>query len=198
MNSRSAHRDAGPQRQRDAVAGRHRRVGGDREQLAGAAGRERSCRGAHGSRPARRRVERVHADAPAALDDELDREAPLAHLDQVERVHRGDERPLDLGAGRVAAGVHDARQRVAALARERSAAVAPSPVRSNTAPSAMSSRTRPGPFGDEHPHRVDVAQPGAGGERVGEVQLGRVGLVERGGDATLRVPGRRERRARPS
>ena len=32
----------------------------------------------------------------------------------------------------------------------------------------------PGPLVDEHADRVDVAQPGAGGQRVGQVQVGRV------------------------
>ena len=50
-----------------------------------------------------------------------------------------------------------------------------------------------GAFGHEHLHGLDVAEPGAGGERVGEVQLGRVGRGQRGRDAALRVPRRRER-----
>ena len=50
-----------------------------------------------------------------------------------------------------------------------------------------------GALGHEHLHRLDVAQPGAGRERVGEVQLGRVGRGQRGGDAALRVAGRRQR-----
>ena len=50
-----------------------------------------------------------------------------------------------------------------------------------------------GPFGHEHPDRLDVAQSRARGERVGEVQLRRIGLGQRRGDATLRVAGRRER-----
>ena len=44
---------------------------------------------------------------------------------------------------------------------------------------------------DEHPHGVDVAQAGAGGERVGEVEVGGVGVAaEHGGHAALRPAGR--------
>ena len=57
--------------------------------------------------------------------------------------HRVDQRPLDLGAGGRAAGVHDPGQRVAALAGQLEAGRASS--RSNMAPSAISSLTRPGP-----------------------------------------------------
>ena len=50
----------------------------------------------------------------------------------------------------------------------------------------MSSWTRDGPLVDEHPHRVDVAEPGAGGEGVGQVEVGRVLVAtEHGGDPAL-------------
>ena len=99
-------RDARLQRQRDAVTGRQRRVGRDGEALADAAGREHHVDRAHeldlavGS-------EREHAGAPTVFDEQLDREPALANLDRA-ALDRGDERALDLGAGRVAAGVHDA------------------------------------------------------------------------------------------
>ena len=118
---------------------------------------------------------------------------PLADLDRVERAHRGDQRPLDLGAGGVAAGVHDAGDRVPTLPgeREHAAVAVAGPVEHRAQRDELADPV--GAFGDEHPHRVRVAEPGAGGERVGEVQLGRVGRLERGGDATLRVPGGRLR-----
>ena len=54
------------------------------------------------------------------------------------------------------------------------------------APRAISSFTRDGPFVDEHPHGVDVAQPGAGRQRVGQVEVGGVGVAaEHGGHAAL-------------
>ena len=112
-------RDAGAQRERDAVAGRQRRVGGDREALADAAGREHGVRRAHGlDRPVG--SEREDAARTPAFDDQLDREPAFAHLDR-RGLDRGHERALDLGAGRVAARVHDARERVAAFAREQEA-----------------------------------------------------------------------------
>ena len=48
----------------------------------------------------------------------------------------------------------------------RVSAISPPASRSNSAPSATSSRTRVGPLGDERAHRVDVAQPDPGDERV--------------------------------
>ena len=50
-----------------------------------------------------------------------------------------------------------------------------------------------GPLVDEHAHRVDVAQPRPRGERVGEVQVGGVGVVtgQHCGDAALGPPGGR-------
>ena len=68
--------------------------------------------------------------------------------------------------------------------------------RSKTAPSAISSSTRGGPSLDEDAHRVDVAQPRTGSERVGEVQVRRVlVVVEDRRDAALR-PSRRRLRER--
>ena len=55
-------RDTGPQRHRDAVAGRERRVGGDREALPGATGRDDRVRARARSLGAVG-VERAHADA---------------------------------------------------------------------------------------------------------------------------------------
>ena len=63
-------------------------------------------------------VEGPDADGTAALDEHLVREPSLADLGRG-GLDRGDERALDLGTGRVAAGVDDARDGVAALAGER-------------------------------------------------------------------------------
>ena len=110
-------------------------------------------------------------------------------------LHRGDERALDLGAGRVAAGVHDPRDRVAAFAaRAAERAVDLVEVGAERHELAHARRALAG----EHRDRVGVAQPGAGGEGVGAVERGRVVVLdERGGHATLRVAGGRPRRARP-
>ena len=100
---------------------------------------------------------------------------------------RGDERARDLRARGVAARVRDAVAQVTALAGERD--VAGSSV-SKRAPSAMSSRTASGPLGDEDPHRLRVAQPGARDEGVALVLGRRVVVGERRGDAALRPAGR--------
>ena len=85
-------------------------------------------------------------------------------------LHRADERPLDLGAGGVAARVHDARRPSGRpRARARAAAVDD---RSKCAPSAMSSRHACRALAREHADRVGVAEPAARGERVGACSSG--------------------------
>ncbi len=129
------------------------------------------------TRPSRRAAARATPAAVPALDEQLDREPAFADFDR-RGLDRGHERALDLGAGRVAARVHDPRERVAAFPREQQTCRRrPRSSVSNCAPSSASSRTRAGPFGDEHADRVDVAQPRARPERVGEMQVGRVGVL---------------------
>ena len=109
------------------AAGREHDVGGPHElDLAVGPQREHAGAAAAARRAARSRTSPRAPRSVAALD-------------------RGDERPLDLGAGRVAARVHDARERVAALAREQQLAPSAPCSVSNCAPSAASSRTRSGP-----------------------------------------------------
>ena len=77
---------------------------------------------------------------------------------------------------------------MAALARERECSVDQVEVRAERHELADAIRA----LGGEHPHRVGVAEPGARGERVGAVQLGRVVVLDqRRGHATLRVAGGR-------
>ena len=136
-----------------------------------------------------RGVERAHPDAPPALDDQIDREAALVDVDRRQRVRGVGQRPLDLGAGGVAARVHDPRQRVAALDRELEHAVA----RVELGAELHELADAPRSLGHQHVHGVDVAQPRARDQRVGLVERAGVGLVERGGDAALRVAGGRGR-----
>ena len=110
-------RDTGAERHRDAVAGRQRRVRRHREALAGAAGRDRRVPGADLVRDGVG-IERPDADGTAVLDEQVDREPALADLGG-RRLDRSHEGALDLGTGRVAAGVDDPRNGVAALAGER-------------------------------------------------------------------------------
>ena len=184
-------RDARLQRERDTVAGRKRRVGRDREALADATGREHDVDGAHELDLAVG-PERDHAGATIVLDEQLDREPALANLDRA-ALDRGDERTLDLGAGRVAARVHDAGERMTALAGEQQLVAVGAGLGVELRAERRQLADTVGALGHEHLHRLDVAEPGARGERVGEMQLPRVGLGQRGGDAALRVTGGRER-----
>ena len=98
--------------------------------------------------------------------------------------HGVDERPLDLGSGGGAAGVHDARQRVPALPRQLELAVRIA-VEGGAESDELVHAGRA--LVDEHPHGVDVAEPGAGGQRVGQVEVRGVGVAaEHGGHPALR------------
>ena len=149
-------RDAGPQRHRDAVAGGERRVGGDREALPGAAGRDHACARRATVRGTPSASTRDDADGAPVLDEEVGGEPALA----------------DLGAGLPATAATSARSISAPVAsppacttratewppsRAERELAAPS-TWSKCAPSAMSSRTRVGALAREHPHRVGVAE----------------------------------------
>ena len=138
-------RDARLERERDAVAGRERRVRRDCEALPDAARREHRVDRAdeldlavgaereHAAGSDRRSTSSSSANQPS-------RTSMSAVLDG------RDERALDLGAGRVAAGVHDAGERVAAFACEQQVVRRRRRISvSKRAPSAASSRTAAGP-----------------------------------------------------
>jgi hypothetical protein len=97
-----------------------------------------------------------------AVEEQVDRQRVLDDLDLRRPLDGSDQRPLDLGAGRVPAGVGDPVAAVAALAGQRQLAVG---VWSKLVPSAISSRTASGPR-DQDPDRVEVARAGARDERV--------------------------------
>ena len=135
------HRRAGPQGHGDAVAGALDRVGGDGEQLPGAARGEQHVGGPHDLHRALA-VPGADPGAATVLDDQVEGERVL-----VQRgggaPHRLDEGPLDLHPGGRPAGMHDPRP---GCGRPRGPARArPCSSRSNMAPRAMSSLTRPGP-----------------------------------------------------
>ena len=186
MNSRSA--TATPARRPIAIPSPvdNDGVGGDGEALAGAAGGEDGVGGPQLVVGAGR-VDRPHPHRPSVDDEEVEGEPPL--VDVGGRVpHRVDQRPLDLGAGGVAARMHDPGHRVAALPGVGEVGVRPA-VELGAEPDQLPDPGRP--FGDENVHRVDVAEAGAGRDGVGEVQGGRVDVgFERGGDTALRVLGR--------
>ena len=183
------HGHAGPQRHGDAVAGRLDRVRGDGVELAGAAGGEQH-------------VAAAHLDVRAVLADR--RDTP-AHRPPSTRRSRAKVRSSTVAA---------VSRTAATSARSISMPVAAPPAWTMRATEWPPSRARAsspcgvdvehgaegdelvhavGSLVDEHAHGVDVAQPVAGGERVGEVEVGGVGIgaAEHGGHAALGPPGRR-------
>ena len=176
---------AGPQRERHAVAGGDRGVGGGGEDLAHAAGGEDHRGG----------VDRADAVVLALAHDvqgDAGRTAfGVRQQVQDERVLDGaqggradrlDQGAGDLGAGRVAARVGDAAAVVAALAGERDlAAVGGVEVRAGGDQPAYGV----GALGDQGPDGLLVAQARARDEGVVQMLLRGVALAERGGDAAL-------------
>ena len=112
----------------------------------------------------------AHPDAAATVDEQLEREPALEH--RAGRAVGGvDQRTLHLGAGGGTAGVDDARRRMATLASERER-----PRRLAVELDAERDQFlhTSGSLVDQDAHGFLVAQPGASGERVGEVQVRRV------------------------
>ena len=122
-------------------------------------------------------------DAAVLGEQQVDGQRVLDHLDLGSALDGGDQRPLDLGAGGVAAGVRDPVAVVAALAGQRQLAVG-AVVEVGAERDQLADGL--GALLDEHPHGVEVAGAGAGDEGVELVLLGGVPRAERGGDAALR------------
>ncbi len=185
-------RDAGPQRHGHAVARGLGGVGGDREQLAGAPGGQHDVVGPHLHHATGAGWQGAHPHAAAALDQQIEGEPALEH-GAGRAVGGVDEGPLHLRPRGGAAGVHDARPGVAPLAgqgqqargltveldAERDQLVHP-----------------PRPLVDEDAHGLLVAQARAGGQGVGQVEIGGVlvGAEHRG--HTALGPARRRLRQR--
>ncbi len=181
----------GPQRGRDAVTGRHARVGRRRVDLADAAGREHHGPGPHRADavalPLPHHVQGEPGDGAVRGPQQVEDERVLDDLDVGGVEDAGDQRTLDLGTRGVAAGVRDAVAVVAALAGQRQLTVV-GPVEAGAHLGQLAHRGRP--LADERADGRLVAYTGAGHHRVGEVLLGRVTGAERGRDAALRPPGR--------
>ena len=132
-------------------------------------------------------IERETADAATVHGEQVDDELVLVELHAAAHTGRLGQRAGDLAAGGVATGMQDAADRVRALPAEHDLAVLA--VEPGTDLDQL-----PDPVGalvDEHPDGLGIAQPGAGVDRVLEVQLGGVGLTEGRGDAALGEEGRR-------
>lgn len=176
---------ARPQRQRHAVAGGHRRVGGRREDLAHAAGREDHggrVDGSHAvvlalSHDVQGHTRRTAVGVREEVQDErvLDRAQPT-------RADGLDEGPGDLGAGRVAARVGDTAAVVAALAGQLQVALfGLVEVGAGLDETAYGV----GALGDEGADGVLVAEADPRHQGVGEVLLGGVALSQGRGYAAL-------------
>ena len=127
------------------------------------------------------------ATAPFVVEQQVDGQRVLDHLDLGRGLDGGVEGPLDLGAGGVAAGVRDAVAVVAALAGQADLAggvvVEVGAERDQLADGG-------GAVGDQDAYGLLVAGARAGHEGVALVLLGGVAGAERGGDAALRPLGR--------
>ena len=182
---------AGAQRHRDAVAGDRRRVRRRGEDLAVAARRDHDGTGGHDADGGEHAVfvglADPHADDLAlavvgSARDEVEREGVTHHLDT--GADRGFvERSLHLGAGAVAAGVHDAVVAVAALTGERDVGATLLRVERRTQPHEVPDRLRC--LGHQLTHDRLVAQPRTRFERVADVVLDRVARVEHAGEPAL-------------
>ena len=174
------HRHPRAQRHGDPVGGGLGRVGGHREQLAGATAGEQGVRGPHDVRTTG--PGHPHAHAATALDHQVEHEGALVDADGG-AVHGLDQRPLDLDPGGHAAGVHDAGEVVPALAGQVEVAVG---VAVEHGPETDQLAHRDRALLDEGAHGIDVAEPAARGHGVGHVEVGAVDAGgEHGGDAAL-------------
>jgi hypothetical protein len=183
------HDRPGPQGDRHAVSGRHRRVGRRGVDLAEAARREDDGAGLRGTDPVdlplADDVDRRPAHPPSGVLEQVDDEGVLDDLDA--RVIRDavqglDEGPRDLLAGRIATGVQDAVTMVAAFPGQADRPVAP-PVELRTESNQFADPSRP--FVDQSCHSGDVAQPHACDERVMQVVAWGVVVGQRGRDTAL-------------
>ena len=126
------------------------------------------------------------ATPPSVGEQQVDREGVLDHLDLRGPFDGGDQRPLDLGSGRVTARMGDPVAVVAALAGQRQLAVGVV-VEVGAESDQLADRFRP--LLDQDPHRVEVAGARAGHERVELVLGGGVPRAQRCGDPALRPLG---------
>ena len=130
-----------------------------------------------------------HAGAAAALDEQVERRTSARSSAAAVRRTAATSARSTSTPGRRAAGVDDAGVRVAALAGQQQLARGVA-VEDGAEGDQLVDPGRA--LVDQHPHGVGVAQPGAGGQRVGQVQVGRVGVAaQHRGHAALGPPGGR-------
>ena len=181
-------------RQRQSLAKTAGRVGAILKQPADASRCDHDTAGIDGQWPLC--IHREHALDGIVLDDQATRLDALEQGDRWTAAHRRDQCPHDLAPGAVTRGVHDAIAAVRGFQAELPAAVRP-PVEGDAKLGEMLDRRRR----RLHDAARDglVAQAGARGERVGEVQGRGVVLAHRCGKPALRPQAgglRAERRLR--
>ena len=176
---------------RDAVAGGDRRVRGHRIDLPDAAGGQHHRPGVHRADPAAGALAQDVQGHPgdgrrlAGPDlgrDQIEDQRVLDDLDALVRGDRVDQRPLDLRAGGIAAGVRDPVPQMAALAGQRQGARRVA-VELRTPGDQLGYLLRA--LADQHPDRLLDAEAGAGDQGVGDVLFDRVALGLDRGDAAL-------------
>ena len=167
----------GAQRRRHPVAGRNRRIGRHRVDLSDPAGRQDHGACVHRADAAAGALaEHVQGDTGdgrrlVGADfgrNQIEDEGVLDDLDSRIGGDARDQRPLDLRARGIPAGVGDAVAVVAALAGQLEGTAGIS-VEFRTARDQL--RDLLGAFADEHPDRLLDAQAGAGGQGVVDVLL---------------------------
>ena len=162
-------------------------VGGLGEHLAEAAAGQHDCPAVHRADavdlPLAHHVQGEPGDATVLVEQQVDRQRVLDDLDLGRRLDRRLQRPLDLGAGRVAAGVRDAVAVVATLAGQ--AQVAGNVVVEDGAELDQLA-DGVGPVRHEQVHRRRVTRAGSRHQGVALVLLGRVPGTEGSRDAALR------------
>ena len=174
------------------------RVRRDREALAGAAGREHDVCRARTNSTSPSGASASTPRAATALDEQLDREPALAHLDVAARATAATS-ARSISAPVASPPACTTRASEWPPSRASSSSAPPAPARCRTrAPSAASSRTRSGPSVTSTRTASTSQRPAPAVSVSARCSSGESGAAERGGDAALRVPGRRVRRARPS
>src|SRR5664280_1686067 len=178
---------AGAVGHRHPVPRRHQRIRGAAEHLTRATGRKD---GDHGDVEREAAVVEVESERPHAAPvhgEQVDDELVLVELDPAAHAGGLGEGARHLAAGRVAAGVDDARHRVRALAPEDDLALYLVEARADLHELSHAVRA----LIDEDAHRLLVAEAGAGVDGVLEVELGGVRRAQSRGDAALGEEGRR-------
>ena len=182
---------AGVIRERDAVAGGDRRIGGLAKDLAGAACREQRTRRARLLQAAVA-IEETNAFNGAAGHEQVGHQRMIDHVDGRQCPHPLPQHAANLAAGGIA-GMEHAPHAVSRLAPERRAAALVA-IEAGTPLQQLADVSRS--LLNQHAHRALVAQPVAGAHGVGGVKRRRIVLTERRRDAALRVPGVAFRRRR--